>query len=604
MLVPDCAGRVREPDPVGHLEARLAAHLLDRADQVAGLALERQLRRDLGVERDGEPVAVQHREALAGAGAQLELAGLERPVPHPHRAVSEREVALAQQPADHAQVAAILGAEHLQQRHHLDLRELLRRRRQTDGLDAELAGHQVDVPGHVLPPGGVVGGDDHLRQRLAQLHVRRRAGLAAQPHHRAHARHLVHQGGLGKRLADHGIARQVHALRCVRAHAADEVLPQLVRQERHHRRHQAHDLHEGVPQRLVGRALVGLVIRLPVAGAREANVPVREVVDVGLDGPHQARRVVRVERRAALADQALRDRDQPAVERAPGRQVRPLRQRLIARLELVDRGVEDEEVVGVPQREQPPLHLVGGPVAEVHVLRRRLPGEAPAHHVGTHLLDGVVEPDGIAPGLVHGAAGLVVDLLVAEHPPVRRLADQDNAHEQHRVEPQADLLAHLGHPVGREPDLPVGVCGQVGDRDALGRAGGVAALHELGVVPAEGRERHDARVQPAVADVQQSLSLLAAFGAGDPDLVDPRPVQLLQPVDGRGRSLCQLLLGADHRHVLVRAEVEGQRQPPVALAADAPVPHVAEPVLHPLAVLRRCPLDAARRFDHRLAHAL
>ena len=70
------------------------------------------------------------------------------------------------------------------------------------------------------------------------------------------------------------------------------------------------------------------------------------------------------------------------------------------------------------------------------------------------------------------------------------------------------------------------------------------------------------------------------------------------PLVARSRSSC---LGRDHGHVAVRAEVEGQRQAPVALAADAPVAHVAQPVLHPLAVLRRRPLDAAGGLDHRLA---
>ena len=71
------------------------------------------------------------------------------------------------------------------------------------------------------------------------------------------------------------------------------------------------------------------------------------------------------------------------------------------------------------------------------------------------------------------------------------------------------------------------------------------------------------------------------------------------PLVARSRSSASR---ADHGHVAVVAEVEGQRQAPVALAADAPVAHVAQPVLHPLAVLRRRPLDAAGGLDHRLAH--
>ena len=57
----------------------------------------------------------------------------------------------------------------------------------------------------------------------------------------------------------------------------------------------------------------------------------------------------------------------------------------------------------------------------------------------------------------------------------------------------------------------------------------------------------------------------------------------------------------DDVHVAVRAEPERQRQAPVALARDAPVAHVAQPVLHALAEVRRRPLDRRVGVDHRLA---
>ena len=70
--------------------------------------------------------------------------------------------------------------------------------------------------------------------------------------------------------------------------------------------------------------------------------------------------------------------------------------------------------------------------------------------------------DHVPPRAVHLAAVLVEHLLVAEHAPERRAADEHDRHEELRVEPEPDLLAHLGDPVGREPLLPVGVVGQVG----------------------------------------------------------------------------------------------------------------------------------------------
>jgi hypothetical protein len=60
---------------------------------------------------------------------------------------------------------------------------------------------------------------------------------------------------------------------------------------------------------------------------------------------------------------------------------------------------------------------------------------------------------------VHLAAVLGEHLLVAEHRPERRLADQRHRHEELRVEPEADLLAHLRDEVRGEPLLPVLVVG-------------------------------------------------------------------------------------------------------------------------------------------------
>ena len=128
------------------------------------------------------------------------------------------------------------------------------------------------------------------------------------------------------------------------------------------------------------------------------------------------------------------------------------------------------------------------------------------------------------------------------------------------------------------------------------------ALGLVAVAPiAERRERDDAGVEPAVADLGHAHRLRPALGTVDRDRVDPGPVQLLQAVEAGRRALAQLLLRGDDVHVPVRAEPERQRQAPVALARDAPVAHVAQPVLHALAEVRRRPLDGGVGVDHRLA---
>ena len=104
-------------------------------------------------------------------------------------------------------------------------------------------------------------------------------------------------------------------------HAPDQVLPHLVGQERHHRRHAAHRLHERVPERLEGGARVLRIVRPPEPRPRQAHVPVGEVIQERLEGAHEPRRVPRVEGVAALSDQPLGARDEPAVERPRCRRV-------------------------------------------------------------------------------------------------------------------------------------------------------------------------------------------------------------------------------------------------------------------------------------------
>ena len=245
-----------------------------------------------------------------------------------------------------------------------------------------------------------------------------------------------------------------------------------------------------------------------------------------------------------------------------------------------------------------------GAVAEADVLRRRLAAVEPAHDVGAHALERVVGGDQVAPRAVHLAPVGVEQLLVGEHLPVGRTAGQHHRHEEQRVEPQPDLLAHLGHPVGREPPLPVLVVGQVGSGEAGGRAGRVAGLDERRVLPAQGRERARCR-RPATHRRPPGPGARRRRSArSGSHRVDPRAVQLLQGVEpGHGARL-ELRARADHVHAAAVARVERQRQPVEAPPGDVPVPHVAQPVLHALAVLRRRPLDAPVLLDHPLAHAL
>ena len=97
-----------------------------------------------------------------------------------------------------------------------------------------------------------------------------------------------------------------------------------------------------------------------------------------------------------------------------------------------------------------------------------------------------------------------------------------------------------------------------------------------------------------------------AGGAADLDVVDPRPVQLGQRVDRAGvRAPARAAPRREPTTVSslpASHAVEGQRQAPVALARDAPVAHVVQPVVHAAADVRRDPTSTRSwRPGHRLA---
>ena len=235
-----------------------------------------------------------------------------------------------------------------------------------------------------------------------------------------------------------------------------------------------------------------------------------------------------------------------------------------------------------------------GAEAEQKVPVGRLGAVLPAHHVGAHLLECVLGRDRVPPRGVHLASLLVEHLLVAEHALVRRTPDEHDRHEELRIEPEPDLLTHLRDPVGGEPALPVLVVGQVRLRQPAGRTGRVALGHPFLVLPAQRRERNDARIEPDVADLRDPGDRLTAGGAPDRHAVDPRPAQLLELFEALRRALPQLRLRAEHGQVAARARIERQRQPVVAAPRDVPVAHVAQPVVHPLAHVLRAPTPPSR----------
>ena len=210
----------------------------------------------------------------------------------------------------------------------------------------------------------------------------------------------------------------------------------------------------------------------------------------------------------------------------------------------------------------------------------------------------VLRVDHVAPRAVHLTAVLVEHLLVAEDAPVRRASGQRDRHEVLRVEPEADLLAHLGDPVGREPLLPVRVVGEVGGRESLRSAGRVSLGDVFGALPAERRERDDARVEPDVADLRDPADGLTARLAADRHLVDPRAPELLELVETGDRALGELGLRADDGDMAALALVDraaAARSTGVARCSSRPCCGASRPCACP------CTRASTRRWRSRRA---
>src|SRR6185437_16752604 len=108
-------------------------------------------------------------------------------------------------------------------------------------------------------------------------------------------------------------------------------------------------------------------------------------------------------------------------------------------------------------------------------------------------------------------------------------------------------------------------------RQPAGRAGRIPFRYPLRVLPAERREVDDAGVEPRIADLFDPSHLGAAVLAADRHRIDPGPVQLLELVEPRDRTLVELRARADHVQASAAAGIERQREPEVAPPRDVPI---------------------------------
>ena len=387
--------------------------------------------------------------------------------------------------------------------------------------------------------------------------------------HLLEAVHGVEQAFVQLDLAGRRELRVMDAHRGVAGVVPDQALVHLLGGERDHRGEKLHGGDQALVKGLVGGELVGVVLALPEPAPAAAQVPAGEGVHEGLQLPHEEVDRVGLVALPGGPDELLETLEDPAVELRQAVHGHPRR---ALRHEAVDFGVGEEELVDVPEGQELPARLVDLVPAEAQVVLGVVGGEEPAHGVGALALGRLVELDGVALGLVHLLAVLVLHRPVAEEEAEGRAVLHHRAHRQDGVEPVPELArVALGDPVGREPALPV-----------------------LGVDPVvERRVRDDPGVEPGVSHVGNPPEVVSAARAGNLDGVHPRPVWgvALEILPAGHDTLSQLFSAPHHLEgPAVGTGVDGQRQAPVALLRDHPVLHVVQPLqleLRPVSGIQR-----------------
>ena len=248
-------------------------------------------------------------------------------------------------------------------------------------------------------------------------------------------------------------------------------------------------------------------VALPEPPAREAHVPVGEVdVDERGDRAAGGGGVERLEALGDLGDRRAQARADPAVE--------------VGRLAVALGRVQREEVVGAPELPQEEADAVADRVDVEAVAVPRLLGreEVPAERVRAVAVDDVPRHDDVAARLAHLLAVGVEDEAEADDVLVRRAAEEQRVDGQQRVEPPARLVERLADVVG----------GEAVAEDVLALVRRVP----LG-------ERHRPGVEPDVDDLRHAGHLAAALGAREVDVVDVRPVRVLEADAAQGLELVE-----------------------------------------------------------------
>ena len=253
------------------------------------------------------------------------------------------------------------------------------------------------------------------------------------------------------------------------------------------------DLGEGderMPEGDVSRLLVLTHLAAPIAFPAAAHIPVGKLVHELLNGARALGDHIFVQALVHIFDKRVQSREQPLVHAAQS----AVLELILARIELVYLGIEHEKGISVPERAHE-LALGFGDVVRAETGGEPGGGrgiEIPSHRVRALLVQNAPRVDDVALMLAHLDPVLVVDVTQDHAVLEGRPVEKQGGDGEQGVKPTARLIHRLADEVGGE-----------------------LALEELLILERimELRERHAARISPAVEDFGGAVHGLAADGA-------------------------------------------------------------------------------------------
>ncbi len=255
-------------------------------------------------------------------------------------------------------------------------------------------------------------------------------------------------------------------------------------------------------------------------------------------------------------------------------------------IEVVDRGVQSEEVICVSQGVKETVERLLDRILPEALRLPRGTGriEVPAEAVGPIKIDQLPGVDDVPLALAHLDPILIETVAGDDAVPERGLPMDDRARGEQGVEPTSCLVDRLADEVSREALLE-----------------GLLVLER--VVPLSGV--HRPRVEPGIDYVRNPVHPLATFRARKFDLVDVRTMELDRAREFLIEGTFDHILPAPHRDRLFAgiADPQVERGSPVAVARQGPVLEISEEVAEPtLSDVGRIPVDCTVVRDQLLLH--